>query len=69
MTCYPCYFIDERGARFYADVLEAASDQEAIRTATAMLTRSTYAQAIEVWARGCRVRTVKRVVQSAREAS
>jgi hypothetical protein len=60
MTFYQCYFVGATGTKFYADVVEAASDQEAIRTATAMLTRATYAQAIEVWAKGRRVRTVRR---------
>ena len=60
MASYRRYYLDGKGVVFYADIIEAASDDDAIVAAAATLEEKTYACAIEVWSRRRRVKTVIR---------
>jgi hypothetical protein len=49
MGSYRCYYLDERDMIFLAEIIEAASDEDAARRAAEMLANKPNTAAIEIW--------------------
>jgi hypothetical protein len=49
MRSYRCYYLDERDMIFLAEIIEAASDEDALRQAAALLAKKPKATAVEIW--------------------
>jgi hypothetical protein len=49
MRSYRCYFLDERDMISLAEIIEADSDEDALRQAAARLAKKPAATAVEVW--------------------
>jgi hypothetical protein len=49
MRSYRCYFLDERDMISLAEIIEAASDDDALREAAARLAGKPAATAVEIW--------------------
>ena len=49
MRSYRCYYLDERDMIFLAEIIEADSDEDALRQAAVLLAKKPKTSAVEVW--------------------